>query len=196
VGRGVGPPMHEKLWKVSNELKGSEGLDWIKREFAHYDFKELEWITLRRGVWGGPGSRYDGTWGWTSTIHGQCQLPHHTRSGKYRINCNVNTRLGWPADEYQRVSPLYKNADGSWPEVPEGHVTGTWFGDPKTGQEWQRLYRLVPISTEDEAVVYIVAHEMFHYLRRTKQIEGRNTEIEADGFSLELLERYRESVRY
>ena len=40
--------------------------------------------------------------------------------------------------------------------------------------------------------MFLVAHEAFHYLRRTRQVEGRHGEIEADAFALKTLEQYRE----
>ena len=45
---------------------------------------------------------------------------------------------------------------------------------------------------EDEVLVFLVAHEAFHYLRKTKQVAGRHGEIEADAFALQVLEQYRE----
>ncbi len=181
-------------WKVAKELQDSEGVEWVRFELGDYDWSECEWITLRRGAWGGPGTRYDeAAGGWTSPVAGLCRHPVKGKHG-YRINCRVNTRLGWPAYNRQRVSPLYRNPDGSWPPVPQGHRTGEWLQDPKTGREWQRLYRLTPLDNEDEAFVYIVAHEAFHYLRRTRQLSGRNTEIDADAFGFETLERYRNAA--
>jgi len=38
----------------------------------------------------------------------------------------------------------------------------------------------------------LVAHEAFHYLRKTRQVAGRHGEIEADAFALKRLEQYRE----
>ena len=38
----------------------------------------------------------------------------------------------------------------------------------------------------------MVAHEAFHYLRKTRQVEGRHGEIEADAFALKMLEQYRD----
>jgi hypothetical protein len=46
------------------------------------------------------------------------------------------------------------------------------------------------LGGEDEALVFLVAHEAFHYLRKTRQVEGRHGEIEADAFALKMLERY------
>ena len=37
-----------------------------------------------------------------------------------------------------------------------------------------------------------MAHEDFHYLRRTRQVQGRHGEIEADAFALKTLEQYRD----
>ena len=39
--------------------------------------------------------------------------------------------------------------------------------------------------------MFLVAHEAFHYLRKTRQVAGRHGEIEADAFILKLLEQYR-----
>jgi hypothetical protein len=43
-------------------------------------------------------------------------------------------------------------------------------------------------------LVFLVAHEAFHYLRKTRQVEGRHGEIEADAFALKTLEQYREGA--
>ena len=43
------------------------------------------------------------------------------------------------------------------------------------------------VENGDEGLVYIIAHEAFHYLRRTKQVEGKNVEIDADAYAEELI---------
>jgi hypothetical protein len=166
-------------WKVAKELQRSDGVEWAREWFSGYDLSLVEWITVRRGDWDG------------YSVKGVCRYPKGVRSGMYRINCSVNARPGWPGYKIQRVSPLYRNPDGSWPEVPEGHVTGAWWEDPETGREWKRMYRKVPLTNENEALVYIVAHEAYHYLRRTKQVPGRNAEIDADAFGMTVLEAFR-----
>jgi hypothetical protein len=55
-----------------------------------------------------------------------------------------------------------------------------------------RLYRPLELSSEDEVLVFLVAHEAFHYLRKTRQVAGRHGEIEADAFALKVLEQYRD----
>ncbi len=57
---------------------------------------------------------------------------------------------------------------------------------------WKRLYRPLELANKDEVLVFLVAHEAFHYLRETNQVEGRHGEIEADAFALKALEQYRE----
>ena len=60
--------------------------------------------------------------------------------------------------------------------------------------QWKRLYRPLELRDEDEVLVFLVAHEAFHYLRRTRQVEGRHGEIEADAFAMKMLEAYREGA--
>ena len=54
------------------------------------------------------------------------------------------------------------------------------------------MYRPLELRNEDEVLVFLVAHEAFHYLRKTKQVAVRHGEIEADAFALKMLEQYRE----
>jgi hypothetical protein len=113
----------------------------------------------------------------------------------YRINCNVSEYAAYPIYQYMRVSPLYRNPDGTWPEVPEGHLVGDRFVAARSngkGVQWKRLYRPQELRSEDEVLVFLVAHEAFHYLRKTRQVEGRHGEVEADAFALKMLEHYRD----
>ena len=52
------------------------------------------------------------------------------------------------------------------------------------------MYRPLELRNEDEVLVFLVAHEAFHYLRKTKQVAGRHGEIEADAFALQALDQY------
>jgi hypothetical protein len=80
--------------------------------------------------------------------------------------------------------------------VPEGHEVGDRYASTRKGKsvQWRRLYRLLELRSEDEVLVFLVAHEAFHYLRKTRQVEGRHGEIEADAFALKTLEQYREGA--
>jgi hypothetical protein len=43
----------------------------------------------------------------------------------------------------------------------------------------------------DEAVAFVGAHEIFHFLRHSRQVGGRNGENEADQFAKVHLEEFR-----
>jgi hypothetical protein len=145
-----------------------------------YDWSKVEWITVRRGH----SERY--------AFRGVCKSPSKKHGG-YRINCNVGGHARYPIDYYMRVSPLYRNPDGTWPKVPEVHKTGDRYVATRGGKniQWRRLYRPLELGSEDEVLVFSLAHEAFHYLRRTRQVAGRHGEIEADPFALKILEQGR-----
>ena len=89
---------------------------------------------------------------------------------------------------------MYRNLDGPWPKVPQGHKVGDSYVAASDGKrvQWKRLYRPVELRSEDEVLVFLVAREAFHYLRKTRQVEGRHGEIQADAFALKTLEQYRD----
>jgi hypothetical protein len=91
---------------------------------------------------------------------------------------------------------LVPQPDGTWPQVPEGHKADDYYVATRNGKQiqWKRLYRPLELRSEDEVLVFLLAHEAFHYLRRTRQVEGRQGEIEADAFALKVLEQYREGA--
>jgi hypothetical protein len=79
---------------------------------------------------------------------------------------------------------------GRW-EVREGHEVGDRYAATCNGKsvQWKRLYRSLELEDEVEVLVFLVAHEAFHSLRKTRQVEGRHGEIEADAFALKILEQ-------
>ena len=169
-----------KLWRLDKILEDSEGLMWIRERLGAYDWSKVDWITVRRGR----SERY--------AFRDVCRPPWKGRG--YRINCNVSTHATYPMAYYLRVSPLYRNPDGTWPKMPEGHKVGDLYVSNRDGKsvQWKRLYRPLELRSEDEVLVFLVAHEAFHYLRKTRQVAGRHGEIEADAFALKTLEQYRE----
>jgi hypothetical protein len=171
-----------KLWRVDKALEDSEGLGWVRERLGSYDWSKVDWITVRRGR----SERY--------AFRGVCKKSPREGHGRYRINCNVSRHTPYPVTYHARVSPLYRNPDGTWPEVPEGHKVGDRYVATRGGKsvEWKRLYRPLELGSEDEVLVFLVVHEAFHYLRRTRQVEGRHGEIEADAFALKMLGRYRD----
>jgi hypothetical protein len=172
-----------KLWRVDKALKDSEGLRWVRERLAAYDWSKVDWITVRRGR----SEMY--------AFRGVCKSPRK-ENGRYRINCNVSKHARYPITYYLRVSPLYRNPDGTWPKTPKGHKLGEHYTATRGGKDvqWKRLYRPLELRNEDEVLMFLVAHEAFHYLRRARQVEGRHGEIGADAFALKMLEQYREGA--
>jgi hypothetical protein len=171
-----------KLWRVDTALNDSEGLRWARRHLELYDWSRVDWITIRRGR-----SK-------VYAFRGVCKSPWKGRG--YRINCNVSKHATYPIIQFMRVPPLYRNPNGTWPEVPEGHKVGDKYVANHNGKsvEWKRLYRPLELRSEDEVLVFLVTHEAFHYLRKTRQVEGRHGEIEADAFALKTLNQYRDET--
>jgi hypothetical protein len=171
------------FWRVDKALEDSEGLRWIRERLGAYDWSSADWVSVRRGR----SEKY--------AFRGVCKMPRN--GGGYRINCNVSRHAAYPIYQYMRVSPLYRGPDGSWPEVPKGHFVGDRYVAARSNGEsvqWKRLYRPLELGSEDEVLVFLVAHEAFHYLRKTRQVEGRHGEIEADAFALKMLEHYRDGA--
>ena len=168
-----------ELWRVDKGLEDSEGLRWVRRQLGAYDWAKVDWITVRRGR----SERY--------AFRGVCKSPW--KGYGYRINCNVSKHAWYPITYYMRVSPLYRNLDGTWPEVPEGQKAGERYVATRGGKnvQWKRLYSPLELRNEDEVLVFLVAHEAFHYLRKMRQVAGRHGEIEADAFAFKILKEYR-----
>jgi hypothetical protein len=104
-----------RFWRVDRALEDSEGLGWIRERLGAYDWSKADWISVRRGR----SEKY--------AFRGLCKAP---RNGSgYRINCNVSKHVSYPIWQLMRLSPLYRNHDGTWPEVPEGHEasSGSFF---------------------------------------------------------------------
>jgi hypothetical protein len=173
-----------RFWRVDKALADSEGLRWIRERLEAYDWSKVDWVSVRRGR----SEKF--------AFRGVCKMPRN--GGGYRINCNVSKHATYPIHQYMRVSPLYRCSDGTWPEVPEGHKVGDLYIAARNGEsvQWRRLYRSLELRSEDEVLVFLVAHEAFHYLRKTRQVEGRHGEIEADAFALKTLEHYRDGSTF
>jgi len=85
---------------------------------------------------------------------------------------------------------VYITPDGSHPPFPPGTRPGDRVKDMRTGREWIRMLGSTRLRTMDEAIVWVLAHEAFHFLRRTRQVPGRNNEIQADQFADDTLRFY------
>src|SRR5215212_6477308 len=137
-----------RFWRVDKALEDSEGLRWIRERVGAYDWSKADWVSVRRGR----SEKF--------AFRGICKTRRN--GGGYRINCNVSKHATYPIYQYMRVSPLYRNPDGTWPKVPEEHkadeeVQLTGFGtfsvrerkaregrNPQTGQKMKIAAQKVP----------------------------------------------------
>src|SRR3712207_95099 len=115
-----------KLWRTDKALENSEGLRWVRERLAAHDWAKVEWITVRRGH----SEAY--------AFRGVCKYPRKKHSG-YRINCNVSKHARYPITYYMRVSPLYRNPDGTWPRTPRGHKLGGLYSSTRSEEHTSEL---------------------------------------------------------
>jgi hypothetical protein len=151
-------------------------LAWAQEFLSEYDTSRVHWIRIDRGR-----GKYRGA-------YGRCWFPT-TRLPYYRISCQVPGPF--PFDIPTRKPPLYRHPDGSFPPLEPGTRKGLRVIAAQTGREWYRVVGATRLTDISEAIVWVFAHEAFHFLRHSKQIPGRNTEIQADQYADDTLRFYR-----
>jgi hypothetical protein len=163
-------------WLIKLDESPAAALAWARDFLDRYDTSRLEWVRMTHGS-----PRYSG-------VYGCCHFPERERP-TYRISCQLPGPF--PAHITTRKPPLYKRPDGTFPDLPKGCRVGQWLYDPGNGREWKQVRGRTRVVDLGEAVAWIFAHEAFHFLRDTRQVPGRNTEIEADAFADAQLGVYR-----
>jgi len=153
--------------------------------------------------------------------HGTCYYAGKFKKMKrerkqYRINCWIPENLDryfersvlkWKQIYIGKRSIIATNIKA----IPKTHNTRNSQGiykwifekivkdepDKKIGM--YKVYKIVADEVEevtlkslDELIIFIYGHELYHFLRKTKQIGGRNTQNQADGFGIKLVKNWRE----
>ncbi len=162
-----------------NGERPERGLRWVRAFLRGYRTDALEWVRIGSGR-----GKYQG-------VYGRCWLPTRERP-TFRISCQVPGPF--PCEIVIRKPPLYPRENGTFPKAPPGCRRTVRCFDARTGRQWYRVVGRTRLETLDEAIVWIVGHEAFHYLKGTKQIRGRDNEIEADRLADEQLRRFREEA--
>lgn len=168
------------LLRIRLNEPAAAGVAWVRGLLERHDTGALEWVRIDHGS-----ARYRG-------VYGCCWLPTRERP-TYRISCKLPGPF--PTSTTTRKPPLYRDADGAFPPLPKGCRKGAWLYDPKTGREWVQVRGRTRLGSLDQALVWIFSHEAFHYLRATRQVPGRNTEIAADAYADAQLAAFREQGR-
>lgn len=160
------------------ENKKQPGWLWFIKWLSQYELSKLSSFSIS-----------DRTTG--NEVTGVCEYPKKGRK-LYKIKCRVPARL-FPQYIRIRKPPIYRNADGSWENPPEGcYVSG--YKRLSNEKEWNQIASTLWVTDLNEAIVWICGHEAFHFLRRTQQVPQRNTEIQADQFAIDLLQQFRSKL--
>jgi hypothetical protein len=163
-------------WLIDLAGERPLALSWAQEFFSAFDLSLLSWIRIDRGR-----GKYRGA-------YGRCWYPDK-RIPFYRISIQVPGPF--PCDMITRKPPLYPLPNGRFPKAPAGTRRGEHVRDERSGRQWIRVLGKTRLEDLDEGIVWVASHEAFHFLRRTRQIPGRNTEIQADQFADNTLRFYR-----
>lgn len=175
-GPATGPARRRRTrWIVQPRLRSSPAVAWGRAWLEDFDLSLLDWVRVDTGR-----GRYEGA-------YGRCWFPDEGKG--YRISCQVPGPF--PTQQRIYLRPVYRRPDGSWEPRPKGaRVSQHWAS--VEGREWLTVYRKILLGDRDEAIVWMIGHEAFHFLRRTRQVSGRNVEWQADAFACNLLDRWRQ----
>jgi len=171
-------------WHVTLKLPyRQDTIMWLKEIINEYDGSKIKDIRIANGK--------DSL----QSVSGFCYYPSPTCC-KYRLTCFVPSTIIYPNDiQVRSKNKIYETCSGEWENPGEKYRIISKGKSYKDGvlTKLAYIYTYTTVNNIDEGIVWIFGHELSHYLRHTKQILGRNTEISADRFADELLKRYRES---
>lgn len=124
-------------------------------------------------------------------LFGACYHPLNKKKGYWTITAAVGGPF--PCAFPQRLPGITRHPNDRWPEIPND----CYPGQPKIIRpkklEWRPVYRPVYVANTQEAVVWIVAHELVHFLKATRQIKIKGGEIAADQFACQWLTEFKMS---
>lgn len=164
--------------------KAELGLLFIDEKlFSKYDLNDLLYINIDFGK---SNKKYNGVWGY-------CYAPSPRRK-QYRISCHLG--IDFPHTIRICEEPLFVRIKEDNPKISKKFYkrkAGVVIKDGKK-HRWYRMYSKTLLNDYNEALVWIVSHEMYHYLTWTKQIIEKNNEIEADRFANKQLISFRKFV--
>jgi hypothetical protein len=171
-------------WIIHPEIRSEEkALNFCRRLALTFNTVPLDWVRVDLGR------------GRICGAYGRCWYPVKLPQPKgYRISIQVPGPFPYRHRRY--VKPIYRNSDGSWPPVPPNTKPAGYVEVYRNGLPhcWLRLTTEYLFESREIAIVHVFGHEMFHFLRRSRQIPGRNRENEADQFAVSVESVFRERV--
>lgn len=199
-------------WIIDKEIKeqAPNAVEWAKGYLGQHDLSDLDWVRIDFGRQRDNGRAPQG-------VYGRCWYPigrGRNRKG-FRISCQVPGP--YPFTISTRKSPAYVDVTrhyGPRPDVPTeaiaeiGSEGGRDFWDvayppdlgadetlgdfvSRNGKAWYRIQGRTTVLNLCEGIAWIVGHEAFHFLRRSRQVPGINNEIQADAAGDAALADYR-----
>ena len=137
--------------KIIDKVNMPHVMAFICRKLADYDTRQVEWIKLL------PLHAKE-------ILHGCCTYPvpsgtcTPTLKSGYRLRASVNVEVP-PPYEYEH-----------WARIISSNYRQGWYSGAK-------LFRFEDL---EECAVHTLAHECFHFLSHSKQVEYKNTEANAN----------------
>jgi hypothetical protein len=178
-------------WIVHPKVReqGIDGVEWLKEHLSAHDTKKVDWVRVDLGR-----DNYGGA-------YGRCWYPEGRKKG-FRISLQVPGPF--PFDIRTRRRPIYVTTENGVNvfsrDLEENEVMGEHVMKHQIvkGQSiytnWIRVCAKTRVNTMDEAIVWVGAHEVYHFLTKSKQLKVRNGEIEADAYADKMLFQYREQL--
>lgn len=151
--------------KYNVELK-EETKNFINSILSRYDVNKIEYIDFKynKGIY----------------FTGICKYPISKRRSnktgeKARTHFKIICRIG-----KNKIFPcIHKDYVGT-KSYPDKHL-------------WEWIFDQEKINDNDEGFIFIFGHELWHFLRKTKQELGRNNQSQANKFGFKLLRLFKES---
>lgn len=153
-------------FQLVDTLGIAEVTAFVELKMSGFDTSKVDWFRLK------PLACKNGAG------HGYCKYPERVKKGSrqfkhhYRLNAGVNQNQAFPYRwEMQIGSETHPTKPQIWSYVTEDVV----FADPA------------------EYAVWICGHEAYHFLRHSRQVPGRNTQVQANLFGLNWLKEFRKT---
>lgn len=159
-------------WKIDPLVKPSQiGIAWLKSFLEQYDLSKLEYVRLDMGR-----GNYSG-------CYGRCWYPQG-RGGKFKISMQVPGPF--PVTINTRRPPIYYDSNNIPSRIlSDDEIKGAYKESHNESgvTKWHQVTSSTILTNRDLGIIWLGAHEAFHFLRKSKQIEGRNGEIDADAYA-------------
>lgn len=170
-------------WKIDPLVKPSQiGITWLKSFLEQYDLSKLEYVRMDMGRDGSEG------------CYGRCWYPQG-RGGKFKISMQVPGPF--PFRLHIRRPPIYYDSNNIPSRILLADEVKGAFTEAHNDSgvtRWNKVTSSTILTNRDMGIIWLGAHEAYHFLCKSKQIKGRNGEIEADAFADKKLLDFTETI--